>query len=531
MSDYSVLIVDDEQDVANAIIQKIDWQSMGFAVPVYAANGLDALDRAEEAQPDVVLTDIKMPYMDGLELSRDLKDLYPNIRIVFFSGFDEFEYVKEAIHVQAEEYILKPVDAEELKSIFQKIKNSLDKELEAKQNAKLLETYYQESLPVLQENFFSSLVEGKIDDADIEKSIQDYQIDLHGPYYCAAVIHSSSKHLPDGISPMLLGVSVRKLAEERFNQQWDAKFFSNLGNTVILAQLKDEQQVKKLTDDCDALCRLAKTVCKAVVTVGVGPVCHSLAEVDNSYSGARSAVSYRVLYGTGRAINITEIAPQETTVPYRNEKDQLEHVFKVAKINDADSLKTAVHKYLQSSISSYKNIQEYHIFIMGLVSELYQFAKNNQLDVEQVFQSKKDILQTVQRMEKDELEKWLSEICLRMQTMLKEKRKSTTKTFVAKAQDYVNENYSDIDLNVDKICAYLGVSSAYFSTVFKKETGKSFTNFLTDIRMKQAVSLLDQDEKTYVVAEKVGYSDPNYFSYVFKKQFGISPSKYKTGKN
>ena len=115
--------------------------------------------------------------------------------------------------------------------------------------------------------------------------------------------------------------------------------------------------------------------------------------------------------------------------------------------------------------------------------------------------------------------------------MLKEKRKSTTKTFVAKAQDYVNENYSDIDLNVDKICAYLGVSSAYFSTVFKKETGKSFTNFLTDIRMKQAVSLLDQDEKTYVVAEKVGYSDPNYFSYVFKKQFGISPSKYKTGKN
>jgi len=101
----------------------------------------------------------------------------------------------------------------------------LIKNWKPKQNAKLLETYYQESLPVLQENFFSSLVEGKIDDADIEKSIQDYQIDLHGPYYCAAVIHSSSKHLPDGISPMLLGVSVRKLAEERFNQQWDANSF------------------------------------------------------------------------------------------------------------------------------------------------------------------------------------------------------------------------------------------------------------------------------------------------------------------
>lgn len=533
MSEYSVLIVDDEEDVANAIIRKIDWKSIGFSLPVYAANGLDALDLAEESQPDVVMTDIKMPYMDGLELGRNLKNLFPNIRIVFFSGFDEFEYVKEAIHVQAEEYILKPVDAEELKGIFQKLKNSLDREMEAKQNVKLLETYYQDSLPVLQENFYSSLIEGKIKSSEIEKSIKDYQIDLHGPLYCVAVIHTSATHLPEGITPMLLSVSVRKLAEERLDQKWNAKFFSNVGNTVALAQLQDEQQLQKLTDDCDALCRMAKTVCKAVVTVGVGAVCSNLSEIPNSYSGARSAVTYRVLYGTGKAINITEIAPQETAEPSSNEQDQLQHVFKATRVNDDVSLKEAVHDYITCSLHTYSNanIQEYHIFIMGLISELYQFTKNNQLDIDQVFQSKEDILQTVQRMEKDDLEKWLLDICLRMQTMIKEKRKNTTKTFVSKAQEYVNENYNDIDLNVDKICAYLGVSSAYFSTVFKKETGKSFTNFLTDVRMSKAVSLLDQDEKTYVVAQKVGYSDPNYFSYVFKKQYGISPSKYKTGKN
>jgi two-component system response regulator YesN len=132
---------------------------------------------------------------------------------------------------------------------------------------------------------------------------------------------------------------------------------------------------------------------------------------------------------------------------------------------------------------------------MGLVSELYQFARNNQLDIAQAFQSKEDILQTVQRMERNDLEKWLCDICLRMQTMLKEKRMNTTTTFVAKAQDYVNENYNDIDLNVDKICSHLGVSSAYFSTVFKKETGKSFTNFLTDIRMTKAVSLWIKEKR------------------------------------
>jgi len=101
---------------------------------------------------------------------------------------------------------------------------------------------------------------------------------------------------------------------------------------------------------------------------------------------------------------------------------------------------------------------------------------------------------------------------------------------VTKAVDYVNEHFSDKDLSVEKICSHLGVSAAYFSTVFRKETGKTFTNFLTDVRMNRAVEmLLEQEEKTYVIAEAVGYSDPNYFSYVFKKQFGVSPSKYKQG--
>jgi two-component system response regulator YesN len=96
--------------------------------------------------------------------------------------------------------------------------------------------------------------------------------------------------------------------------------------------------------------------------------------------------------------------------------------------------------------------------------------------------------------------------------------------------DYVNENYANEDLNVENICSHLGVSAAYFSTVFRKETGKTFTNFLTDIRMNRAAELLVGEEmKTYAIAKAVGYSDPNYFSYVFKKQFGVSPSKYRQG--
>ena len=111
MNKYRVMLVDDEEDVIQVIIRKMNWEKLGFTVQGYAHNGLEALEMAEEEQPDVVMTDIKMPFMDGLELSRRLKEQYPTIKIIIFSGFDQFEYAKEAIRLEAEEYILKPIDA------------------------------------------------------------------------------------------------------------------------------------------------------------------------------------------------------------------------------------------------------------------------------------------------------------------------------------------------------------------------------------------------------------------------------------
>jgi len=115
--------------------------------------------------------------------------------------------------------------------------------------------------------------------------------------------------------------------------------------------------------------------------------------------------------------------------------------------------------------------------------------------------------------------------------IVRDQRVSKTRSFVARALDFVKDHYSDADLDLDMVCSSLGVSAAYFSTVFKKETGSTFINFLTDFRMKEALRLIDEeDEKTYIIAGKVGYTDPNYFSYVFKKKYGMSPTKYRKAK-
>ena len=136
MTTYKVLLVDDEEEVRNAIEQRINWEELGFEVIGKAQNGVKAMEIAEKLQPDVVITDIKMPYMNGLELARNLKEENPGVRILILTGFDEFEYAKEAVHLEIEEYILKPINANELFECLKRLKNVLDKEREEKSEEK-----------------------------------------------------------------------------------------------------------------------------------------------------------------------------------------------------------------------------------------------------------------------------------------------------------------------------------------------------------------------------------------------------------
>ena len=215
MNVYTVLLVDDEEDVIQVIQKKINWEGLGFSVIGFANNGAKAFEMVEEFQPDVVMTDIKMPYMDGLELSNHIKADYPMTKILLFTGFDEFEYAREAVHLEVEEYILKPVNSVELTNVFTQLKIKLDQEISEKQNVEILQKYYMESLPLLQANFYSSLVEGRIPEEELHRYLSDYQISLEGPYYCCLVVHTSASQGPKDMHPLLLSTSVEKQARER----------------------------------------------------------------------------------------------------------------------------------------------------------------------------------------------------------------------------------------------------------------------------------------------------------------------------
>jgi two-component system response regulator YesN len=532
MSDkYSVILVDDEEDVIRTIIHKIDWDSLGFEMRGYAMNGFEAMDLADEVQPDVVMTDIQMPYMDGLELTKKLKEKYPAVKIIVFSGFDKFDYAKEAIRLEVEEYILKPIDAGELSSVFERIKVNLDKERDARQNADRLEHYFSASLPILQETFYTALIEGRIKREELDTQMKNYQISDQGPYFTSVIFHASEHDLPEGMTPLLAMMSVRKLAEEKLLSKRNPHFFNYSGNLVTVVSIDDAKQLTSITDEVDTFCRLAKTLCKVTVSAGIGPVVKDIYDLPSSCKGAREALSYRVIYGKGKAINFSEIAPQEHidhSVPFGQQF--MYDILRSIRMNDDEGrLRSNVQKFLTQQIVGNPSIQEYHFFIMEIVSTLYRFAANNQLDIEKIFSDGDDIYSDVETMNRQELENWIVNVSARIKTLVSGMRSDSTRSFVAKAKDFIAEHYGDDNLNIDMVCSKLGISSSYFSTVFKKETGKTFNTFLTDFRMEQAVRLLvEENEKTYVIAQTVGYHDPNYFSYAFKKKYGMSPSKYKS---
>lgn len=159
---YTLLLVDDEEDVIEVIERKVSWEQIGFHVVGHAGNGFKALEMMEDMQPDVVMTDIRMPYMDGLELCSNIRQRFPATKLLLFTGFDDFEYAKEAVHLEIEEYILKPLNLAEITEVFKKLKTKLDDELNEKKNTDILKQYYAASLPVLQSNFYTTLIEGRI---------------------------------------------------------------------------------------------------------------------------------------------------------------------------------------------------------------------------------------------------------------------------------------------------------------------------------------------------------------------------------
>ncbi len=525
---YSVLLVDDEEEVLEVIKKKLDWEELGFEVAGSAANGVEALEFVEDHHPDVVLSDIRMPYMDGLEFSKRVHELYPDISIIIFSGFDDFEFAKSAISLGVKDYLLKPIDTAELFEIFKKTKLRLDEQRQKQNNIERLQQYYSDSLPILRESFLIALIEGNVDKKRITDAVNDYGLKLLGPSFAVSVIHISDPHDKGDFDRRLMNVSLQKTLEERLTHDGRDIIFSYRDDIISIVQLDNDADLTEYTNECDRFALSMQHIRGMVITFGIGRAVRELSDISSSYDGAMEALSLRVIYGRGTAINIADIEPHSNTSG-EWETQAFDHILRQLKLGSEQEVNDAIEKYIRTLIDSRPDPARFRLHMMELLTGFYKFLSNNEIPADDVGISEKDQYGRLLSIDSaQELKEWFTEIAQKVRSILNEQRSMTTRSFVKNAKDYVRDHYGDCDLTINDVCSSLGVSAAYFSTVFKKETGQTFINYLTEYRMNEAVRMMiEQDEKTYIIAEKVGYADANYFSYVFKKQFGVSPTKYK----
>lgn len=415
MGGYRIILVDDEEEIRGGIARRVDWESLGFELIGDAENGEEALEKIEQLEPDVVMTDIRMPYMDGLTLCSRIRQKYPAMKILLFSGYDDFDYAKQAIKLNVSEYILKPVNMEELREILTRVKNKLDEEIRQRRDLDLLRESYRQSIPVLREVFLNDLVRGNVGAEDISERLREYEVDLSGACkWIAAVLDVEGEQYRQR---EMNAISVRRLLEDNLQNYFRFAAFNSMEGVTMVAAIDEEPDQTRLIDLLGEICREAAKILDVTVTIGIGNSCDGLERIDEAYQSAQEALRYKSLVGAGKTIYIND---------------------------------------------------------------------------------------------------------------MKRERDHTAKKAILEARQYILDHYQEPDLSVDVLCRNLHMSPAYFSTMFKRETGQTYIAYLTEVRLNRAVELLNQtDEKTYVIAQKVGYQEQNYFSYVFKKKYGVSPTKFR----
>ncbi len=535
MSLYRIILVDDEEEVRKGIIRKIDWSRLGFAVVGDAENGAEALEKIEQKEPEVVMTDIRMPFMDGLTLAEKIRQKYPSMKILIFSGFDDFEYAQQAIKLNVTEYILKPVNVEELSEILTRVKKNLDEEISQRRDAALLRESYQKSLPILRTVFLNDLVHGACTTGMIEEKLKEYNVDiLHAKKWLTALIHIEAEtvDLQDTLQKELVPISVHQIAEDHLKDYCRFIIFNSSEGITLIAAIDEAQSQTELLDRLGDICKECRRVLDVKVTIAVGHSCQELSELGRVYQSSADALGYKTIVGIGQTIYINDVEPVSRGKLKFDNADENDYVTAV-KFGPEEKIRETVKTLMGRMDDAKVHTRQQQLYMLSLFNCVTRLMQQYDLSAREIFDTEETYLDLPATIGKaEEFVSWILDVSVRIHEALKQVRDNTTKKVILEAKQYIECHYQDPSLSVEMICRELHMSPAYFSTMFRKATGQTYITYLTEVRLKKAVELLNEtDDKTYVIAQKVGYQEQNYFSYVFKKRFGISPTKYRGSQN
>ena len=527
---YTLLLVDDEPEILEGLREVVDFDSLGFQVVGEAMNGVDALQLCQQLKPDLVITDIRMPMMDGLTLCGKLRALFPTMQFIILSGYDDFEYARQAIAVKTLGYLLKPISAKEFVEMLRGARESLDEAANQRRDILKLRQRFHQSLPLLKEALCSALLQGGISKEAALRQAALYELEIQAPAYLVMMLHIGEEEGPDRLSdPELLPFAAHNIFSEVLSEQGSAILFHHRGMIAGILLMEDAG-IACFNDKRRAVEKaqqVAAYYLRCALSIGLSTPCRSLEALPAAARQAESALDQSVFSGRGELLSIQDLA-QESSTDLAMEEYQLRQLINAIKVGEQELALTLLKGIMARCREGSPAAKDYQIYLMELFMGLLRILLEMSLsraDFDEDF----DLISRAvlsSRLSIGEAEEMFERLVLNLLNALQDSRQSAGQLLARQAEDYLKQHYMKENISIESLCLHLHVSPSHFSQVFKRETRKTFHQYLTELRMDRALTLLSQGElRTSQVAREVGLPDPSYFSYSFKKHFGYPPSQ------
>lgn len=538
MNEIKVFLVEDEMVIRRGIKNSIDWEKEGYIFCGEASDGELAYPMIIKEKPDILITDIRMPFMDGLELCKLVKKELPNIKILILSGYDEFDYAKEAIRLGVTEYLLKPISSGKLLEALNGVSESIRREKEDKDLVRKYMEEMRENTEHEKQKFFEQMIAGNLSMADALETGKKYEMNLSAGMYNLLLFRFTLGE-ENRKSGELLGeaeYAIEKLTERL---EYVFEFQRGVEGWAFLLMADNEEQmserVKELSKDLEEIMKNYSTI---AYFGGIGQPVARLRELEESFREAERALAARFTMELNRIISVEDIRMAQNV-------DTLDDI-EITSFGEIEKTRTMLEKFLNNgaedeidefvdvyinelSEENLKSVLMRQYIIMDAYIVMMSFCEKFEgIEGEMQAQSEelKNSMKTIQTLEeiKNYIRMLLKKI-IGVRDTISGRRYSD---IIEIAKDQIRKTYMSDEISLNTIAAEVGMSPSYFSSIFSKEMGKTFVEYLTEIRMDRAKELLMcSSMKTSEIGYEVGYKDPHYFSYIFKKTQNCTPKEFR----
>ena len=538
MNEIKVFLVEDEMVIRRGIKNSIDWEKEGYIFCGEASDGELAYPMIIKEKPDILIIDIRMPFMDGLELCKLVKKELPNIKILILSGYDEFDYAKEAIRLGVTEYLLKPISSGKLLEALNGVSESIRREKEDKDLVRKYMEEMRENTEHEKQKFFEQMIAGNLSMADALETGKKYEMNLSAGMYNLLLFRFTLGE-ENRKSGELLGEA--EYANEKLTERLEYVFEFQRGveGWAFLLMADNEEQmserVKELSKDLEEIMKNYSTI---AYFGGIGQPVARLRELEESFREAERALAARFTMELNRIISVEDIRMAQNV-------DTLDDI-EITSFGEIEKTRTMLEKFLNNGaedeidefVDVYINelpeenlksvlmrqyiIMDAYIVMMSFCEKIEGIEGEMQAQSEEL----KNSMKTIQTLEeiKNYIRMLLKKI-IGVRDTISGRRYSD---IIEIAKDQIRKTYMSDEISLNTIAAEVGMSPSYFSSIFSKEMGKTFVEYLTEIRMDRAKELLMcSSMKTSEIGYEVGYKDPHYFSYIFKKTQNCTPKEFR----